>query len=106
MNRSYIILLTMLLIAPAARAEDADYERAPINYSASTPNDPVAQLIKRIERGETSPQWTPRLGYLPWLLKELNIPASSQGLVFSRTSLQRNKISPRTPRAIYYGDDA
>ena len=45
-------------------------------------------------------------GYLRALLRELNVPVSSQMLVFSKTSLQRQRISPRTPCAIYFGDDA
>jgi hypothetical protein len=39
------------------------------------------------------------------LLKELNVPVSSQVLVFSKTSLQRERICPKTPRAIYFNDD-
>lgn len=97
---------TILTIAsPAALAQEDDYERAPIHYSKATPNDPIAHLKTRIERGEASLEWHDTLGYLPSLLKELDIPASSQGLVFSRGSLQRSKISPKKPRAIYYGDD-
>ena len=33
------------------------------------------------------------------------MPESSQVLVFSKTSLQRERISPKTPRAIYFNDD-
>ncbi|HVK58184.1 MAG TPA: hypothetical protein VM735_05345, partial [Candidatus Kapabacteria bacterium] len=44
-------------------------------------------------------------GYLPSLLDVLQIPASSQMLVFSKTSLQRERISPENPRAIYFNDD-
>lgn len=43
--------------------------------------------------------------YLPSLLKALNVPIESQMLVFSKTSLQMRRISPRTPRAIYFNDD-
>src|SRR5262249_26463624 len=39
------------------------------------------------------------------VLAELNVPLSSQTLVFSRTSLQRNRISPESPRALYFSDD-
>ncbi len=35
----------------------------------------------------------------------LDIPESSQVLVFSKTSLQRSRITPKTPRAIYFNDD-
>src|SRR5262249_22958273 len=34
----------------------------------------------------------------------LDIPIDSQALVFSRTSIQTKRISPRTPRAIYFND--
>ncbi len=33
------------------------------------------------------------------------IPVSSQTLVFSKTSFQYKKISPQTPRALYFNDD-
>ena len=39
------------------------------------------------------------------LLSELDVPISSQTLVFSKTSLQRQRISPRSPRAIYFNDE-
>ncbi len=45
------------------------------------------------------------VGYLPALLKALDIPVSSQTLVFSRTSLQTDKITPWSPRALYFNDD-
>jgi hypothetical protein len=44
-------------------------------------------------------------GYLASLLRQLDVPESSQGLVFSQTSFQLRKISPRRPRAIYFNDD-
>ncbi len=101
-----VVCLASTAIAPrAARAQDDDFERAPIHYSTATPNDPVAQLVRRIDRGEASLEFTPGLGYLPALLRELDIPASSQGFVFSRTSLQRQKISASKPRAIYFNDE-
>ena len=46
-----------------------------------------------------------RHGYLEALLKELKIPVSSQTLVFSKTSFQRERISPKNPRALYFNDD-
>src|SRR5206468_981703 len=44
--------------------------------------------------------------YLESVLKELKVPASSQMLVFSKTSFQGRIISPRHPRALYCNDDA
>jgi hypothetical protein len=38
------------------------------------------------------------------MLRLLNVPVSSQVLVFSKTSFQASRISPRTPRALYFND--
>ena len=89
---------------PAA-AQDA-FEQAPINYSASEADDVVSRLQTRIEKGEAALEHDEAHGYLKGLLRELNIPISSQVLVFSKTSFQPSRISPRTPRAIYFGDEA
>lgn len=78
---------------------------APIYYRAENVTDPVAQLQKRIDGGEVSLQYEPQHGYLRSVLKELAVPISSQTLVFSKTSFQYKKISPETPRALYFNDD-
>ncbi len=76
----------------------------PINYR-SEPDDPVARLQQRLDRGETALQWEPRNSYLQSLLQQLGISETSQTLVFSKTSFQYRKISPATPRALYFNDD-
>jgi len=48
--------------------------------------------------------YVPDLGYLPSILNLLHIGISSQVLVFSKTSFQASRISPRTPRALYFND--
>jgi hypothetical protein len=73
--------------------------------AGESPADPIALLQKRIDRGEVRLRYSPDRGYLASLLKELNIPTSSQTLVFSKTSLQMDKISPAAPRAVYFNDD-
>jgi hypothetical protein len=67
--------------------------------------DPVTLLQKKLERGETALRYTADRGYLPGLLEQLGIPVSSQTLVFSKTSLQIDRISTTTPRAVYFNDD-
>lgn len=81
------------------------FDDAPINYSTATPRDVVNALQTRLEKGEAQLQYEPKHGYLLSLLKQLNVPVSSQMLVFSKTSLQRESISPQTPRALYFNDD-
>ncbi len=72
---------------------------------ATATRDPIARLQAQLDAGEVVLAHDSVLGYLPALLKTLHIPVSSQGLVFSRTSLQTDKITPWSPRAIYFNDD-
>ncbi len=67
--------------------------------------DPIARLQRRIDDGSVRLAHDDALGYLPALLQALDIPVSSQGLVFSRTSLQTDRIAPWAPRALYFNDD-
>ncbi|MBI4601816.1 MAG: hypothetical protein HY721_07630 [Planctomycetes bacterium] len=82
------------------------FEGEPIHYATAPVDDPVARLQARIDRGEVRLEHDGRHGYLAAVLRELGIPASSQALVFSKTSFQRELIGPSTPRAIYFTDDA
>jgi hypothetical protein len=82
-----------------------DYDEAPILYSSSPLDDPVARFIKRIDAGQTRLSWDTNFGWLPSLLKELHISVSSQVLVYSKTSLQRERIAPDMPRALYFNDE-
>jgi len=66
--------------------------------------DPVARLQRRIDRGEAKLVWDDAHGYLRSVLKHLEVPAESQMLVFSKTSFQLQRITPQTPRAIYFND--
>src|SRR5262249_9977474 len=68
-------------------------------------NNRVARLQQRIDAGQVHLDYDEKNGYLRSLLRELNVPISSQMLVFSKTSLQRERIKPVTPRAIYFSDD-
>ena len=93
----------VLGLAGLGRAED--FDRPPINYSTAKADNPVTRLQERVNAGEIKLPFADEFGYLPAVLKELKVPTSSQMLVFSKTSLQRDRISPRTPRAVYFTDD-
>ncbi|MCC7423467.1 MAG: hypothetical protein IT428_24590 [Planctomycetaceae bacterium] len=97
----------MLLLALAARpAFSADeYELPPIEYSRGTPENAVSRLQEKLDSGAHALRHEDRFGYLQSVLDALEIRPESQTLVFSKTSLQRHRISPRTPRAIYFNDD-
>jgi len=96
-------LLFALLIS-AARGED-EYEREPISYSKTAPRNRVSRLLDEISTGKKELAHEDHFGYLKPLLKELGIKPSTQTLVFSKTSLQRQKICPQTPRSLFFGDD-
>ena len=81
------------------------FDEETINYSKGRDSSPVARLQERIERGETKLRHDDRFGYLLALLEELRVPTNSQMLVFSKTSFQRERISPKTPRSIYFNDE-
>ena len=78
---------------------------APIHYRSENLGDPIAKLEQRLERGEVTLDYEPGHGYLRSVLKALQVPLSSQTLVFSKTSFQYPRISPDHPRALYYNDD-
>jgi hypothetical protein len=80
-------------------------ENDAVAYSKSAATDQVAALQQRIDAGDVSLAYDEAHGWLPSVLKALKIPTSSQGLVFSRTSLQVDRIAPWTPRAIYFNDE-
>lgn len=73
--------------------------------AAAPAGDPVTRLQQRIDSGTVRLAHSDDFGYLKSVLRELHIPSDSQSLVFSKTSFQSQKISPQTPRAIYFSDD-
>ena len=79
-------------------------EHAAIGYSKTPPADPVAELGRRLEAGEIQLAFRPENGYLESVLAALDVPVTSQMLVFSKTSFQAPRISPQNPRAIYFND--
>jgi hypothetical protein len=82
-----------------------EFERAPIHYSNTEPDNRVSLLQQRLGNGTAKLEYEDHFGYLRSVLKELDVPVSSQTLVFSKTSLQSRRIWPQKPRAIYFSDD-
>jgi hypothetical protein len=94
-----------LLCSLAGQVAAQEFEQAPIRYSQSQPDNRVSRLSDRLKSGETKLGYDEQFGYLRSLVTALDVPVSSQMLVFSKTSFQRNRIGPRTPRALYFNDD-
>ena len=114
MKSGYLLsnLLTLLILfafsAAAAGIEETTYvpyDHPAIQYVDKTPNDAVTRLQKQIDGGAVKLDYSPEFGYLPSILKHLGINVDTQMLVFSKTSFQSVKISPRAPRALYFNDE-
>lgn len=102
-TRLFTSLLCGLAIFSAAAEEEA-FERRPISYSTTAPHDAVTTLKRKLAAGEI--RWDgDDKSVVRQLLLALGIPESSQLLVFSKTSFQKDRISPSRPRAIYFGDE-
>lgn len=89
-----------------ATASDEAFELPPINYSKTEPTDRIARLRDDLKAGRIAlDAKLPEKAFVGELLKALEIPAASQVLVFSKTSLQNSHINPRQPRALYFSED-
>jgi hypothetical protein len=107
-------LLLWLALAAAQADAQGDFQGAThmmpfdeegIGYGKATATGAVARLQARIDKGEVKLALDRQSGYLLSLLDALKVPRSSQMLVFSKTSFQRERISPRRPRALFFNDD-
>lgn len=104
-TRIRFLVVAICCITASITVRAADIDRAPINYSKAKTANAVTRLQDRLNSGKAKLTFDDDRGYAKSLLKELNVPVSSQVLVFSKTSLQRDRICPKTPRAIYFNDD-
>jgi hypothetical protein len=111
-----VALLAALSFSLAVRSHgSADFQGAThlmpfdeetIDYSKAKDTSRVAWLRERLDKKEVKLKHDDKFGYLLALLDELRIQTNSQMLVFSKTSFQRERIGPRTPRALYFNDSA
>jgi hypothetical protein len=83
----------------------ADLDAPPIRYATADAENVVTALQAKLKANAVALGSDDEFGHLRSVLKAFDVPTSSQVLVFSKTSLQRNRIGPKTPRAIYFNDD-
>jgi hypothetical protein len=75
-----------------------------IDYRSGALTDPVTSLQRDLASRSASLEFDSRQGYLPSLLKTLNVPVESQILLFSKTGIQHPFTNPENPRALYFSD--
>jgi hypothetical protein len=83
-----------------------DIDEPPHNYAQRVPEDRFTRLKSFFESGQIALDSSSEKAFLGSLLEALEVPASSQMLVFSTTSLQLSLISPSNPRALYFNEEA
>src|SRR4051812_29905887 len=100
----FIVVVATLFAAYGYAELDGSYilprDHAAIQYGAAEGKDRVAQFQRKLREGKIRLDFDEQHGYLPAVLKALNVPISSQVLVFSKTSFQAPRISPRMARAL------
>jgi hypothetical protein len=99
--------IAALLVASGAAAAERifNFREAPHSYFEHRPQDRLARLHQDIAAGKASVDTSDEQTFLKTLMEALDVPVSSQILVFSATSLQSEIINPRNPRALYFNDD-
>ena len=100
-----LVLVGMLVLPTAIVHGQYYFDEQPINYRRAAESNPVARLEEKLRAGEVHLRADERGSHLASVLELLDVPLSSQTLVFSKTSLQQGRISPETPRAVYFNDE-
>lgn len=105
MRLRFLSLVFFAFTATATWAQDyANLEAEPHHYWKRKPQDPFTKLMDRLATGEQKLATGDDNTALRSLLQALDIPVSSQMLVYSATSLQSGRITPRNPRALYFNE--
>src|SRR3954468_5556850 len=94
MKLQFLFLFPLAIVAiAAARADDA-------------PTNVVEVLQAKLDKGEIKLAYaSDGHGFLRSVLEALKVSPESQVLPFTKSSLQFDRISPATPRAVYFSDD-
>jgi len=111
MSRNFLALLcaglAWLTALPLAQLNDDDLIDHPaVQYRKKATADPMVALKGRLDSGAARLTSNGQSGYLRSLLQALDIPLSSQIMVFSQSSVQGPRINAGNPRALYFNDSA
>ena len=92
-------------VPPAVAVFQPDVNAEPHGYFTREPRDRFTRLMNELGTDRMPLDRSSEAAFLRSLLAALDIPAASQLLVFSNTSLQLSLINPSNPRALYFSDD-
>jgi hypothetical protein len=106
----YVMFGLFTLAGVAVGFSDIDGRTVPepddpaIAYATEPTTDPVADLNHEIETGKVRLRFDGEQGYLRSALDALGVPIESQMVVFSKTSVQAQRINPQNPRTLFFND--
>ena len=99
-----LVLVWALALVTGQQLDPLDRAHPAIHYSRPS-NDPLAPLLQSSEAISRLKSDGPS-GHLRSILDALDIPVSSQIMVFSQGSVQSRLIRANNPRALYFNDSA
>ena len=103
----FLLLIAGHWMAAVGKAGSVlDFTAAPHNYWKRQPQDVCTALAAKIASGEVTLDTTDEKAFAKSVLDALQVPVSSQLLVYSATSLQSERCNPRNPRALYFNEHA
>lgn len=106
MLRRLLVISALVLSAGVAPAKEPAFDQPPHDYWQRPLNDRFTRLKEEIEAGRVALNGGGgEKTFLLSLLKALDVPATSQMLLFSTTSLQLRLITPSNPRALFFNED-
>ena len=103
-----LLLILPALLCAAAALPEPDYrelDRPPHEYHTRQPRDRFTRLKADLESGRLALDRSSEKAFVISLLGALEIPVTSQMLVFSTTSLQLRLITPSNPRALFFNEE-
>lgn len=103
--RFFAAALLLLAVRPFAAADPIGIYAPRHGYDTQLPQDRFSRFEAEWKAGRQQLDASGELPFLRSLLAALEVPVSSQMLVFTATSLQKGRISARNPRALYFNDD-
>jgi hypothetical protein len=94
-----------LAAACTASAQQPIYESEVHGYFTAELHDPCTELDRKLAAGALKLSADSDRENLRQILRETGVSEASQVLVFSKTSLQKDRIAPWNPRAIYFNEE-
>jgi len=93
-------------VSSGAAAYEPVIDAAPHDYWTKPLGDRFTKLKTEVEAGRVVLDGAGgEIAFLTSVLRALEVPVTSQMLVFSTTSLQLRLITPANPRALYFNED-